>query len=43
MLMKLYTHVVLDLRIRMKEDNRGLKTIKGDNYLFRAGFPLCFR
>jgi len=32
--MKLVTVVVYDIRISMKEDNPGLKNIKGDNYLW---------
>jgi len=26
----------------MKEDNFGLKSIKGDNYLYWTGYPLGF-
>ena len=35
-LMKLYTVVVYDLKMCMKENNRGLIYIKRDNYLSRT-------
>ena len=34
--MKLYTVVVNNLRMCMKEDNPGPTNIKGDHYLFRT-------
>ena len=40
-LMKLYTVVVYDLRMFIKEDNSGRKNIKGENYLCRTGDILC--
>ena len=33
-LMKLYSQVVYNMRMCIKEDNPGLTKIKGDNYLF---------
>jgi len=39
--MKLYTVVVYDLRMFIKEDNSGRKNIKGENYLCRTGDILC--
>ena len=44
-LMKLYTVVVYNLRMYMKEDNTSPKNIKGeikgDKYLCRLGVVLC--
>jgi len=37
-LIKLYTVALYGLGICMKEDNPGLKNIKGDNYLCGMGY-----
>ena len=40
-LIKLYTVALYGLGICMKEDNPGLKNIKGDNYLCGMGLSFC--